>query len=233
MKMTSKICRAALLLLYGSTALARDTQPLDSIREAAESFMKAQAPKGSTAIATAGALDARLRLAKCGGPLEVSIPTGASTRSARTTVGVRCEVGATWTVYVPVTLESEIPVLVLQRAVARGARVTEQDVAVETRRVSGSANAYLTKIADLQAQTAKRPLPVGTVLSADAFVADMVVKRGEQVTLLAAAGGFEVRAPGRALADGREGAYLKAQNLSSLAVVEGVVVGPGVIRVTP
>ena len=71
------------------------------------------------------------------------------------------------------------------------------------------------------------------MLTADAFTPDYAVKRGQEVTLLASAGGIQVRMAGRALADGREGARLRVQNLSSQAVVEGVVETDGVVRVSP
>jgi flagella basal body P-ring formation protein FlgA len=51
------------------------------------------------------------------------------------------------------------------------------------------------------------------------------------VTLVATVGGLQVRARGRALANGAVGARLKVQNLSSLKVVEGVVENEDVIRV--
>jgi flagella basal body P-ring formation protein FlgA len=66
----------------------------------------------------------------------------------------------------------------------------------------------------------------------DMFKADMVIKHGQDVTLIAAAGGIEVRAAGRALADAAGGARLRVQNLSSLKVVEGVVEGPDRVRVS-
>jgi flagella basal body P-ring formation protein FlgA len=63
------------------------------------------------------------------------------------------------------------------------------------------------------------------------FKADLVIQHGQEVTLVAAAGGFEVRARGRALADAASGARVKVQNLSSMKVVEGVVDGPDLVRV--
>ena len=85
----------------------------------------------------------------------------------------------------------------------------------------------------LARNTLIRPLAAGAVLTMDALVPDFIVKQGEAVTLLASVGGIEVRAPGRALSDGRDGARIKVQNLGSLRVVEGVVDTTHVIHVTP
>jgi flagella basal body P-ring formation protein FlgA len=207
-------------------------QPLETIRAAAEDHVRTQLGAGGDVAVSAGSLDPRLRLAPCAGPLEASsMPAGL--RAARVTVGVRCTQGATWTVYVPVSIESEVQVLVLRHAAARGAQLTEADVMVQTRRVPGFGGGYVADPRQLAGRTLRRPLPAGAVLTPDALEADIVVRRGQQVTLLAASNGIQVRASGRALADGRAGERLKVQNERSNVVVEGVVESPGVIRVTP
>jgi flagellar basal body P-ring formation protein FlgA len=218
----------------GTAALAQDAsriQPPESIRAAAEAFVKSQLPQeASVASVTAGALDSRLRLVRCTGGLRPQLPAGAALQS-RTMIGVACEGPVHWTVYVPVTVESRISVLVLKHPVPRDARLTIEDVTVETRKVTGLSTAFLTAASDLQARTVQRPLPMGTTLTIDMFKPDLVIKHGQEVTLVAAAGGIEVRAAGRALADAAGGTRLKVQNLSSLKVVEGVVEGPDLVRV--
>ena len=64
-----------------------------------------------------------------------------------------------------------------------------------------------------------RPLAAGSGLTVDAFMADSMVKRGQQVTLLASAGGLEVRANGLALSDGGSADRVRVQNLASQLVV--------------
>jgi flagella basal body P-ring formation protein FlgA len=147
-------------------------------------------------------------------------------------VGVACAGPVQWTVYVPVTVESRISVLILKHPADRDARLTADDVTVESRKVSGAGTAYLTDLTDLHGRVVRRPLPVGTTLAVDMFTPDLVVRHGQDVTLVAAAGGIEVRAAGRALADAPGGARLKVQNLSSMKVVEGVVEGPDLVRVS-
>ncbi len=64
--------------------------------------------------ATAGELDPRLNLANCQMPLTATLPPAAHV-TARVTVGVGCG-QPRWTLYVPVTVETELPVLVLREA---------------------------------------------------------------------------------------------------------------------
>ena len=146
-------------------------------------------------------------------------------------VGVACNGPVHWQVYVPVTVESRISVLILKHPVARDTRLTADDVNIETRKVTGLTAAYLTGVNELQARCVDRPLPMGTTLTIDMFKADLVIHHGQDVTLIASAGGIEVRAAGRALADAAGGALLKVQNISSSKVVEGVAEGPGLVRI--
>lgn len=203
----------------------------DAIRAVAESFVKSQLPQDANiAGVTAGSLDSRLRLVRCAGGMHGQMPAGATLQS-RSMVGVSCAGPVHWTVYVPVTVETRISVLVLKHPVPRDARLTSDDVKVESRKVTGLTTAYLADVSDLQSRVSRMPLAVGTTLTVDMFTPDVVIHHGQDVTLLASAGGIEVRAAGRALADGASGARLKVQNLSSLKVVEGVVAGPDLVRV--
>jgi flagella basal body P-ring formation protein FlgA len=207
-------------------------ESLDTIRSTAQAYVKSLIPASAgESLVTVGQLDSRLRLARCPfKELSASLPAGMAVQ-ARSTVGVTCTGSVHWTVYVPVTVESKIEVLVLTRAVNRDARLTSADVTVETRRTSGPGNAYLTTPAELSGRTVRRPLAAGTTLSVDMFTADLIVRRGQEVTLLSSRGAVEVRANGRAMVDGAAGARIQVQNLSSLRVVEGVVESADTVRV--
>lgn len=242
MKRTTKSRRTAFLagtaLLIGAATQAQEVaqdvsvESLTTIRSAAQSYVKSLIPPSAgESIVTVGQLDGRLRLAPCAKKdLSASLPAGMSLQ-ARSTVGITCAGPVHWTVYVPVTVESKIDVLVLTHAVNRDARLTAADVTVETRNTAGPGNAYLTKPTELGGRTVRRPLAAGTTLSVDMFTPDMIVRRGQQVTLLSSGGLVEVRANGRAMVDGAAGARIQVQNLSSARVVEGIVESADLVRV--
>ncbi|MEJ0039107.1 MAG: flagellar basal body P-ring formation chaperone FlgA [Gammaproteobacteria bacterium] len=222
------------LTLLSAPAFAQEIQSLETVRAAAQAYVLEQVPsqKPGSIQVNVGDLDSRLRLAVCTNPLKVALPSGATFR-ARMTVAVSCVNPVVWTVYVPVNIETQTSVLVLRHAVGRGARLTADDVEVQTRTVTGAGDDYLTQAAELEGRTLKRPLGAGAAVTADAMVADSLVKRGQHVTLLAAAGGMEVRAAGVAMNDAPVAGRIKAQNLSSGRIVEGVVETADVIRITP
>lgn len=227
---------ATLLIVLGARAqeAASDeaVQSLAGIRAVAQSYVKSLVPPGPTeTLVTIGQLDERLRLARCSKKeLSASLPSGA-TLQAHSTVGVSCAGPVHWTVYVPVTVESRIDVLVLTHAVNREAHLTASDVTIEKRVAAGPGNAYLTSVAELGGRTVRRPLRAGTTLSVDMFAPDLIVKRGQEVTLLSAGGAIEVRASGRAMGDGAAGSRIQVQNLTSQRIVEGVVESADLVRV--
>jgi flagella basal body P-ring formation protein FlgA len=221
------------LFFVRSPAARAAIQPLESIRQAAAGFVTAQMPPGQNGIVvTAGQLDPRLRLARCGGPLDTSLLSGERLQ-AQVSVAVACHSGADWTIYVPVTVQSRIRVWALTAPHMQGARLSPADVVAETRLVSGLAVGYVTHLSQLAHSTLRQPLAAGAVLTSNDLLADFMVHQGQQVVLIASADGIRVRAPGVALQDGRRGALVRVQNASSDKVVQGVVASEGVVSVTP
>jgi flagella basal body P-ring formation protein FlgA len=214
-----------------ATAVFADTQPIDEVQAAAETFVRSHLPASQAKqFVSAAKLDPRLRVAQCGEPLQ-AFEQSVTALGDRFTIGVRCASANSWTLYVPVSVEVEIPVLVLRRALARRARVAIIDVEPETRRMPGSAAVFIQDAASLQGHRLKRSLPAGTALTVDMLVPDLVVRRGQQVTLIAASGPVEIRAQGHALTEGGVDDRVRVQNISSLKVVEGVVESESVVRV--
>ncbi len=240
MKHKSTIWRSGAFLTLGLLNNAAFAQPsgnapqsLEAIRKTAQVFVKARVPgEPNTVEIQVGTLDERLRLAQCDQPLEASLPSGVTFRE-KTTVAVSCPGQKRWTVYVPVSIATNVSTLILRHAAARGAKLTAEDVEIQVQKVPGTSAGYLAQVSELEGRTLRRPLGAGSVLTPDAFVADTVVKRGQQVTLLASVGGIEVRATGRALNDAQAAGRVRVQNLASQMVVEGVVESGSVIRVTP
>jgi flagella basal body P-ring formation protein FlgA len=208
-------------------------QSLPAVRAAAERALRRQIdPQLSGVTLKAAALDSRLRLADCPAGLETFAqpPRG---NQARAVVRVSCGGGATWSLNVPVEIRRELDVLVLRRPVTRGEILVAADVVAQKRTVASLSSPYVGRVADLAGRPTRRPLPEGTLVTAEALSAALLIKRGQTVTLAASSGGIEIRATGRALADASASQRLRVQNLDSLKVVEGTAESDGVVRVTP
>lgn len=213
-----------------SAAWLAGAESVQAIRDAAVAYVRLQLPATEVAHVSAGALDARLRLARCAAPLDVE-PIAGTAAMAQSTVSVGCAAPVRWKVFVPVSVVREVPVLILRHAAARGARLTAADVQVDVRQVSGFAAPFLGSAAQLAGRSTERALASGTALTVDMFEIDPIVHRGQDVTLVVQADGLEVRAAGLALQDALPGARLSVENLSSRRIVQGVAESGGVVAV--
>lgn len=86
--------------------------------------------------------------------------------------------------------------------------------------------------ARLSGRTLRHAVAAGAPVTGEQFGAAAEVQRGAAVSLVVALPGIEIAAQGRALEDGARGARIQVMNSASRAVLEGVVVGPGRVRVS-
>ncbi|WP_229440688.1 flagellar basal body P-ring formation chaperone FlgA [Massilia sp. BSC265] len=79
-------------------------------------------------------------------------------------------------------------------------------------------------------QTSRRSLRAGEVLRANQLAAPLVVKRGDQVLMVARQEGIEVSMAGEALDAGAQGAVVRVRNAASGQVVRMRVAGAGTVE---
>ncbi len=94
------------------------------------------------------------------------------------TIGVRCPYTTPWTVYVPVSIEVEVSVLVLHfvRPLARARRLRSRRCRTgeNSAHCPGQASAYVSDFATLQGHRLKRArLPIGTALTVGMLQPDL------------------------------------------------------------
>jgi flagella basal body P-ring formation protein FlgA len=203
-------------------------QDLRLIEEAARAEVRRQAPEAAVEIAP---LDPRLRLPVCDRPLQAALPANINL-GARATVRVTCGGGAvSWSATVPVSLFTEIPVVVAQRALPMGSIVGANDVAVAVRRFPGTVKCCATSTEQVVGRLVRRSLSADQVLPLDAVEEAPAIRRGETVTVLASLPGLEIRASGVALADARAGETVRVRHATTLKVFQARADTRGVVRV--
>lgn len=219
-------CWAGLLLA------ASPAQSLAEIQTAATQFAEQQMErKPDEAISIhAQALDERLQLMQCSVPLTAFMPMG-QVITRQSAIGVRCLAPVQWTIYVPVKVERIGPVLVANQYIPRDNAIAQDVVSVVLRDRSTLQQGYFTAISQLNGQVAKIGISSGQVILPQQLSQQVVIKRGEQVHVLASLGTLKVEMMGIALGDGRIGGVIPIRNLKSQKVVDGVVLGPGKVAV--
>jgi len=233
-RLHAAILPLVIVLGQPATAASEDAiQDPESIRETARQFAAgmAAAERGAARVEV-GSLDRRLRLPQCDKPLSAFLsPT--SRGATRQSVGVRCEGAVPWSLYVPVTIERPGQVVVAARPIPRGQVITEEDVRVAERDLGTLHRGYLTDPAQAIGQRAERDLPGDEALSPANLGKPNVIKRGAEITIVAADELLDVRVGGVALASGGIGDRIRVRNASSKRELDAVVVGEGIVQVTP
>ncbi len=225
---TALLC---LLLVTTPVTAATDLQSHEAMREAAATFLARQTSGGAIAPRiSVSRPDPRLRLAACDRPLETFLPAGARP-AGNVAVGVRCNGVRRWTIYLPASVREYREVVVLTRPMPRGAKLGASDVRLEVRDTTGLYDGYQRDPKRVVGMLTRRSLAAGSVLTERAVEAPRLVRRGQQVVMVARAGGLEVRSAGNALSDGAEGDTVRVRNMRSERVVEALVTAPGTVVV--
>jgi flagella basal body P-ring formation protein FlgA len=218
------------LLTVAAVAQADGFQSNSSIIGAVESFLEQHIDDKKKSRIDVGALDARLRLTPCNNELETFFLKG-SRAFGRTTVGVRCTVPKPWTIYVPATVKIYGKVLATSHPVARGTRITKNDIKTLDYELALLSSGYYVDPNNIVGKIAKRPIPTGRVFRPALLDAPRLVQRGEEVTILAETKGLKVQMPGVALMDGSAQDKITIRNKASKKVIQGTVVAAGVVKV--
>jgi flagella basal body P-ring formation protein FlgA len=212
---------ACSLLLPGGVARADgEVESPQRIAAAARAAAVRETGRAESEIEVAP-IDPRLRLAPCSDAPTARIAPG-TRMPARLTVEVRCAAPA-WRQFVAVQVRAQVPVLVAARPLGRLEVVAAADVAVVERDLAGLQAGYFSAPAEVAGRVAQRTIGAGEVLLPSSVRAPPLVRRGQTVTLIAAARGLTVRSTGTALADAALAERVQVRNAATARQVEGVV----------
>lgn len=205
-------------------------QSAEGVRRVVERFVLQQlALEPGRVSVEVGALDASLQLPACR-QLEAFLPPGARLWGT-VNVGARCVAGASWTVYLPVTVRVEAPVVVAARPLSAGRVLTPDDLSLATHDLTRLPAGVLTETGQAVGQTLNVGLLPGAPLRQDMLRPPVVVRQGQTVKLVARGGGFTVSAEGRALGNAAAGQSVQVRT-SSGQTVTGVARSDGTVEVS-
>lgn len=227
------LIKLRLLLLVGilltPQVYAELYQPLSSIQQTAHTFVMQHA-QGRRIEVNPGTLDARLKLPACQEALQAFLPSGGRIGGINS-VGIRCQKPKPWLLYVPINVKIFTPVVTTTHPMISGTRISLHDVQVIEMDIANLSAGYFSTPEQVLNKTLKRPLSTGAVLSPRWVETPLLVRRGEQVMLLAETQGMQIRSTGKALKDGVAGAVIQVRNTSSNRIIEGVVTSAGIVKI--
>jgi len=177
-----------------------------------------------------GVIDQRLKLRLCSEEL-VFFVRQQQRQSRAITVGIRCEGITPWLVYVPSQIYLYKNVLSAKQLIRRGTIINADDLILVKREISNLFYAYYEKNTQIVNKVASRTIVAGTLLRPNLLKEPILVKRGQLVVLVAELHGIKVKMSGRALTSGSQGRHIRVRNLSSKRIIEGIIVGKGMVKI--
>ncbi len=224
-------CTALLCAVLVNTTVQAAQAPASLVTAARQAALEAAAAtdvKNPTITVTRP--DPRLRLADCPAPLTAQL-TGTARLPGRAVARVSCPQPPGWSIHLPLHVQASAEVLVAARALPRGHHVQAQDLARRKAELSALNGQYVLDADAAIGQALRHAVSAGERLRPALLEAPLLVRRGDPVIIELQGASFAIRASGRALGSGPEGARVAVENPVSKRVVHGTVTAPGRITV--
>lgn len=169
-------------------------------------------------VITPADIDPRIKIKPCLTPLNFNIPESHSTRNVN--VKVSCEDSTPWVLFMPVKIQTKLPVLTAKQTISKGSLLNSTNVEIT----------YIDQL-DLRGETlmdmnliigakAKRTLSKGKALSPRSFC---VICKGDNVEIIAKSSTFMIKTEGVALKNANLGEKVRVKNNRSGRIVVGTV----------
>lgn len=226
----SRSCRlflvaAVLMAFLGSVQAYQDPLP---VKRAIEDFLRVQTQGQQVTSYTVGALDPYNQLPPCTA-FAVSLENG-NRLWGRTKVTVRCQAGASWSLFVPVQIKIQGTYLVAQHSLAYGRVLSDGDLETKQGDLAELPPDVVMDRQTAVGRTLNASLAAGQVIRSDALRLPVVVQQGQQVTVISRGAGFQVSSEGQALNNGSEGQVVRIR-MPNGQIVSGLAKGTGTVEI--
>ncbi|WP_275590705.1 flagellar basal body P-ring formation chaperone FlgA [Pseudomonas sp. DP-17] len=167
------------------------------------------------------------KLAACpGGPQLRSLETPAAV-TARRRFEASCAGQPGW----PVSFTSQptvsLPTVVASGEIERGQTLDAAQLKLAPVELGKSSRGYFTDIAEVTGKTARRRIRADQPLTPALLDGAMLVRRGQQVKIVASQDGIQASAVGEAMANGKQDEVIRVKNLRSQKIIEAKVTASG------
>ncbi|MFO1216908.1 MAG: flagellar basal body P-ring formation chaperone FlgA [Burkholderiaceae bacterium] len=213
-------------------ATAADSAQAAPLAERVQQFAQQAARAGAPDVRVQvdlGALDTRLKLAPCA-RISPYLPSGTKLWGA-SRIGVRCDEGARWNVYLPVRVKVYAQAVVLRQPLAAGTVIEPAHLAQAEVDLAAEPAPVLRREADVLGRALARPLASGAAVRQSDLRARQWFAAGDVVRIVARGAGYAVVSEGQALAPGLEGQTSRVRTEGG-RIVTGRASGPRQLELT-
>lgn len=183
-------------------AATDDAAFAERVQQLAQESVRAQSPDLRVQVEV-GTLDPRLKLAPCS-RITPYLPQGARLWGA-TRIGVRCDEGARWNVYLPVRVKVFAKAITAVQPLAAGTVLEAAHLALAEVDLSAEPGVAVRGDAEAVGRALARPLRVGQALRRSDLRPRQWFAAGDTVRIVLRGTGYAVVSEGQALAPGLEG----------------------------
>ncbi|HEY7987222.1 MAG TPA: flagellar basal body P-ring formation chaperone FlgA [Methylophilaceae bacterium] len=211
-----------------ATADGIEWQSLDAVQSAAEVFVRNRTANidGDVSVSSV-APDKRVKVPACD-RLETSLPSG-NRLWGRTSVKVSCS-SPRWALYVPVTVRVTGKALVATRSIGSGQVIAGQDVEVQVLDLTPYPIGVFTRPEQAIGKTTATNIAAGNPFRAEVLRAQLAVKQGQQVVVVAKGGNFKVSSEGVAMNNAAVGQIVGVKTTSG-QMVKGIATDTGMVEI--
>jgi flagella basal body P-ring formation protein FlgA len=177
-----------------------------------------------------GKIDPRLNLTPCAIPLEIHFQ-GDPLKQSRNTLSISCNSKTPWRVFTIANIQLSRDVLVTARSLARGTKITLNDIKIKEMPVNNLRYGYYVNPESLIGMQLKRNTQIETPFQPFMLITPKMINKGDDVVISAKSPYFSIKMKGRALMDGKLGQQISIRNLKSKRIIRGTVIAKGIVSV--
>lgn len=229
-----------LLALLPLNAARAETDAASQIDQAVTAHMqqklaeeaKRQAWKGMRHSLNITLLNSAERLPTCAQALSVTVSSDDPSPLSRQRLDLSCADTPGWSVTALVQASVFLPAVHAARVIERGQTIAAEQLQLQEVNVGRASRGFYNSLDEVVGQGAKRRVRAGQLIAPNLLTAPLLIRRGQQVTIIASQDGISASATGEAMANGREGEVIRVRNLGSQKVIEAQVMEEGVVTST-
>ncbi len=195
------------------------------------SEQKGIAEKGFRSDFDIGNIDPRFNKKSCSLPLDFSL-NRSPLKQANLTVLAECKDETPWKIYITTKFNVYGRVVYAASTLPRAHTIQRQDLEVKEEAINQHYYASFTTIDDVVGMIAKRSIRHGSVIQANLLQAPKLIKRGDDVVIMASTQGIMIKMRGTAMQDGELGQQISVKNNQSDRIVKARVSESGLVSVT-
>ncbi len=222
-----------LILCITSNALSQNPtyEDLDQLKTKTTNFLKQQYSEHDISpTITINNIDKRLKLQKCSKEPELKIKSS-NKKFGPVTVFVKCTDEKPWSLYIPAIVTGYANILVSSQGVFKGTILKSKHLKIQKTDLSKAYYGYYSAPEEIIGMQVSRTIPAGVIINQSFIELPDIIKKGQDIFILASTKGINVQLKGTALMDGKIGQIIKVKNSSSGKTIQGKVVSASKVMV--